>query len=341
MFSSEFRWRAVTLLYAYSIPGERVARIFGVSGRTVRRWYAQFKACGHVMPGRRRQTTTHTPNLLAFVSQYVKFHPCFYVEELQLELRNKFGSSRKGLSTSSILRILKFDLRLSRKVLERRAREAVPKEIEAFTAKMQCWYRYPEQLLFVDESSKNGLDSMRRYAWSERGTKAIVRVPFARGKRVSILAACDVRGFVAWRTTRGTFTRKKFHRAFVSSVMKLLNPWPLPRSILVLDNARIHMYAELEDAVHACGAILLFLPPYCPHFNPIEVMFGQLKRWLGRHANLAFPLHPERVLAIAMRECVKSDETGVNLFRHCGYGVAGLNSAVFAVDIEEMTPDRR
>lgn len=79
---------------------------------------------------------THTRELLAFVSQNVKQHPCFYVEEL--ELCSKFGSARNGLSVSTILRILKFNLHLYRKVLERRAREPVPQEIEAFTAKMRC-----------------------------------------------------------------------------------------------------------------------------------------------------------------------------------------------------------
>lgn len=115
----------------------------------------------------------------------------------------------------------------------------------------------------------------------------------------------------------------------MSHVIPLLNPWPLPRSILVVDNARIHMYKELEEAVHQCGAILLYLPPYCPHLNPIEVMFGRLKHWLQRYANLAFPACPELVLKVAMRECVKRDGVGVNLFAHCGYEYGHLRESVF------------
>lgn len=65
---------------------------------------------------------------------------------------------------------------------------------------------------------------------------------------------------------------------FVKRVIPLLNPWPLPRSIVVLDNATNHMYRELEDAVHQCGARLLFLPPYCLELNPIEIGFGALKK---------------------------------------------------------------
>lgn len=332
MYSAEYRWRAVTLHYAYGVPCEMVGRILGVSGRAVRRWYDQFKSTGHVLPGSRAPRPTFSSDVVEFVSVYVRGHPCFYVEELLVELKRQFPDQRKGLSTTSILRLLRFQLGLSRKVLERRAREAVPIEVATYMAKLRCFYTYPEQLLFLDETSKNGLDSMRGYAWSKRGTKAIARVPFKRGARVSIMAACDVRGFVAWVTTRGTFTRKAFHRAFVNQVVRHLNPWPLPRSIVILDNAVIHMYAELEQVVQACGAILLYLPPYCPQLNPIEVMFGRLKQWLIRHANLTFSLYPELVLNVAMKECLKGDDGGVNLFSHCGYGRGGLNECAFELE---------
>ncbi|KAF4127371.1 Homeodomain-like domain [Phytophthora infestans] len=124
MYSADFRWRAITLHYAYSVPCEQVSRSFGVSGRTVRRWYKEFKSSGHVMPDSRDSSNVRDPEVLAFVSKYAKEHPCFYVEELQAALRIKFGADKTGLSASSILRLLKFELRLSRKVLERRAREA-------------------------------------------------------------------------------------------------------------------------------------------------------------------------------------------------------------------------
>ncbi|OWY99559.1 Transposase, partial [Phytophthora megakarya] len=48
---------------------------------------------------------------------------------------------------------------------------------------------------------------------------AIVRTPFAQGESISILAGCDINGFVAWRTTRGTFDRVEFHRVFVDGIV--------------------------------------------------------------------------------------------------------------------------
>jgi hypothetical protein len=102
---------------------------------------------------------------------------------------------------------LNFDLNLSRKVLTKSARECVPEEVSNYKAKLQAIYSFPAQLLFIDETSKDGRHAYRRYAWSKRNTPAVVKLPFRRGERVSILAALDHRGFVSWETTRGTFTR--------------------------------------------------------------------------------------------------------------------------------------
>jgi hypothetical protein len=104
----------------------------------------------------------------------VKSFPCFYVEELRVELKQKFPGPGFRFSHATILRALRFDLGLTRKVLEKRAREAVPLEIATYKSKMQSFYSYPEQVVFVDETSKNGADAARKYAWSRRGTRAVV-----------------------------------------------------------------------------------------------------------------------------------------------------------------------
>lgn len=161
---------------------------------------------------------------------------------------------------------------------------------------------------------------LRKYDWSARSTPAQVDLPFSRVKRVSVLAVMDVRGFFAWGNVEETFTRAKFHSLFKSCILPFLNPWPLPRSIVVMDNAKIHMYEELQALVHEAGALLFFLPPYSPDLNPIEVGFSLLKRWIQRHANMAFRENPLAVLKVAMYQCTRQkDLVGEGFYRHCGY----------------------
>ena len=81
-------------------------------------------------------------------------------------------------------------------------------------------------------------------------------------------------GFISWKATEGTFTRNIFYDAFCENVVPFLNPWPLPHSIVILDNAKIHMFNELEDAVHQCGARLLFLPPIALNLTRLKYVSG-------------------------------------------------------------------
>ena len=267
-------------------------------------------------------------DVLIAVEKYCNDHPTFYIEELKDFLKTKFPTLT-NISESTICRALNFDLQLTRKKLTKAACEAAPAEIRIYHAKLKAIYSFPEQLIFIDETSKDGRDAFKRYARSKKGTKAVVRLPFSRGKRVSVVAALDCKGFFAWKCTRGTFTRNKFNDAFAETVIPHLNPWPLPRSIVIMDNAKIHMFKELEDSIHQAGARLIFLPPYSPELNPIEVCFGQLKRWIQKHANLVFPLYPEAVLEVGMRDCLTQADGTLGLYAHCGYEHGGLRDQFF------------
>ena len=339
MYSDDLRWRIVSLIHIYDIDIPFISDIFGPKPRSIQRWYKKFLSTGTVrdnVPSLRE--SRWPPEVVQDVEKYVNAHPTFYIEELQQHLRSKFPDL-KNTSDSTICRALNFDLRLTRKKLTKAAREAAPEEIKNYYDKLKAIYSFPEQLVFIDETSKDGRDAFRRYARSKRGTKAVVRLPFSRGNRVSVLAALDYTGFMSWKCTRGTYSRKRFHHAFSEKIVPHLNPWPGPRSIVIMDNAKIHMFKELEDAVHQCGARLIYLPPYSPELNPIEVCFGQLKRWIQKNANLVFPLYPEKVLDVAMRACTKDIQQGtLGLYGHCGYDDGSLRSHFFQ-DLQHLRED--
>ena len=265
-----------------------------------------------------------------FVGEYVQANPCFYMQELQDELQKTF-SHMTNFSLPTICRALRYDLKLSRKILEKRARESLPEQVLEYFNKLQEVYSYPEQLVFIDETSKDGRDALRRHGWSRINQPAVVQQPFQRGCRVSAVAAFDTSGFFAWKCTDGTFTRQKFHDAFLQVICPHLQPWPMPRSIVILDNAKIHMYHELAQVIHRSGAILIFLPPYSPQLNPIEQGFALLKLFLQKNCDLTFRICPEDVLKVAMPACTKLWDNGRPFFRSCGYDDKGLDKTVFGI----------
>jgi transposase len=53
-----------------------------------------------------------------------------------------------------------------------------------------------------------------------------------------------------------------------------------PGDIVVLDNVGAHKTADVRRLIHAAGARVLFLPPYSPDLNPIELCWSKLKALL-------------------------------------------------------------
>ena len=51
-----------------------------------------------------------------------------------------------------------------------------------------------------------------------------------------------------------------------------------------MDNLGSHKGSAVRAAIEAVGAMLLYLPPYSPDFNPIENAFSKLKALLRKAA---------------------------------------------------------
>ena len=156
MYSDDLRWRIVSLIHIYDIDLHFISDIFGPKPRSIQRWYKKFLKTGTVrdnVPAVR--ASRWPPDVIVEVEKYVKAHPTFYIEELKDYLRSQFPNLR-NTSESTICRVLNFDLQLSRKKLTKAAREAAPEEMQNYYDKLRPIYSFPEQLVFIDETSKDG-----------------------------------------------------------------------------------------------------------------------------------------------------------------------------------------
>jgi transposase len=50
--------------------------------------------------------------------------------------------------------------------------------------------------------------------------------------------------------------------------------------VVVMDNLSAHKVAGVRELITAYGAVLLYLPPYSPDFNPIEQCWSKIKQIL-------------------------------------------------------------
>ena len=65
--------------------------------------------------------------------------------------------------------------------------------------------------------------------------------------------------------------------AFRAYIEQLLVPTLTIGDTVIMDNLPAHKVAGVREAIEAAGAKLVYLPPYSPDFNPIEMAFSKFK----------------------------------------------------------------
>ena len=105
-------------------------------------------------------------------------------------------------------------------------------------------------------------------------------------------------------------------RIFETWVETQLAPTLSKGDIVILDNVAFHKSETAAEMVRAKGAWLLFLPPYSPDPNPIEMAFSKLKALLRKHAAPSFD-----AISMALGEIVSlfSATECQNFFKAAGY----------------------
>jgi transposase len=168
--------------------------------------------------------------------------------------------------------------------------------------------------VFLDECGVT-TDLLRRYGRSPSGTRVRDHAPFGHWETHTVVVGLRLDGLSAPAVFDGPIDNP----SFLAYIEQVLVPSLQPGDVVVLDNLAVHKQPEVRQAVEAAGAVLQFLPPYSPDFNPIELAFAKLKAFL----RAARPRSFDQVCALiaAALDLFTSTECR-NFVRHCGYRVA-------------------
>jgi transposase len=133
------------------------------------------------------------------------------------------------------------------------------------------------RLIFLDETGVT-TNMVRRYGRAPRGRRVRGYAPAGHWKITTFLAGLTLDGLVAPLVIDQPMNRE----IFTQYIRQFLVPELRPGDIVILDNLSSHKGAEAAALVDACGAKLLFLPPYSPDLNPIEMAFSKFKTLLRK-----------------------------------------------------------
>lgn len=173
----------------------------------------------------------------------------------------------------------------------------------------------PRRLVFLDETA-TPTTLTRRRARAPVGVRAVGRVPHRRWQAVTLIASLSLGGMGEARSLDGALDRESFH----AYVEQALVPSLIPGQIVVLDNLAVHKSARALAAIAAAGCAVVFLPPYSPDLNPIELAFSKLKQ----HLRAVAARTVDTVIAAtgpALDAITPADAAA--FFTHCGYALTG------------------
>jgi len=152
----------------------------------------------------------------------------------------------------------------------------------------------------------------RRYGRAKCGHRLVAAVPHGHWRTTTFVGALRCDGLTAPLVIDGAINGE----LFLAYVEQVLVPTLRQGDVVIMDNLRVHKIAGVREAIEAAGAKLLFIPPYSPDLNPIELAFSKLTSLLRAQA-----IRTVDALCKALGDlCDRFSPTEcANYFRHNGY----------------------
>ena len=177
-----------------------------------------------------------------------------------------------------------------------------------------------EQLVFIDETGLT-TNMVRRYGRAPQGQRLVDRTPHGHWKTTTFVSALRHDRLTAPMVVDGPMNSA----VFLAYVRQVLVPTLNAGNIVVMDNLSSHKAAGVRQAIEAVGARLVYLPPYSPDYNPIEMAYSKLK-WLVRSAAQRtveglWSLVGRLLNQFPAGECRR-------YLRHCGYTMTPIRNAL-------------
>jgi transposase len=145
-----------------------------------------------------------------------------------------------------------------------------------------------------------------------RGQRVVCAVPHGHWKTTTLIAALDHTGVRCSMVVDGAVNGEVFE-AFVEQV---LVPTLHPQDLVILDNLSSHKGERTPQLIRAVEADVVYLPPYSPDLNPIELAFSKIQQRLRGLA-----CRTVEALWSTMQSALNVVTPGDALayFKHCGY----------------------
>lgn len=169
----------------------------------------------------------------------------------------------------------------------------------------------PTKLVFLDETGAN-TKMTRTHGRCSRGKRLVCKTPWGHWQTTTFTCGLRHDRIVAPWALDGPMNGE----AFLVYIRQVLAPTLSKGDVVIADNLSSHKVQGVREAIEARGARLLYLPPYSPDLNPIEMAFAKLKTLLRKASERTWDAICNRIGEI-LRKFTPTECN--NYFAHAGY----------------------
>ena len=169
-----------------------------------------------------------------------------------------------------------------------------------------------ERLAFIDETSVK-TNMAKTMGWAPLGQRLVDHTPFGHWHTQTFIGALRHDRLDAPWVISGAMNKEMFDLYVTSQLVPTLREG----DVIILDNLSSHKSTGAAQALRDIGAWFLFLPPYSPDLNPIEMAFSKLKALLRKAAARTYDGLWQAVGNVCN---LFTDEECFNFFKAAGYG---------------------
>ena len=154
----------------------------------------------------------------------------------------------------------------------------------------------------------------RTYGRAPTNERVYGSVPKNWGDNITLSAGLTRDGLIAPLRLIGAMNSDVFE----AYVEQFVVPELRPGDVVVMDNLSAHKRASIGALIAGAGAELVYLPPYSPDLNPIEMVWSKVKAVLRTIGARTFD-ELEEAIVIALAAISSTD--AANCIAHAGYSL--------------------
>lgn len=325
--SDDVKYHALYAYYFLGFSKSKIGTLYNKDPKTITNWITRYEETGVLS----RMSTVRAPQKIdddkrEWILNLYRACPILYLEEAKCKFERNFGIT---ISASYICKIL-HENNFSWKTLEIRALQIKDQDIEKFFYELNSIDWHYTSLVFLDEISVDNHGLIRTKGYGIVGKKLIFRGEFNRKPRMSLLCFLGQNGILETYQTEGTFSRLKFFECLKNFALSgICHVYTGQHSVWILDGAKIHCHPAIVRYLRSIGIIPIFLPAYTPFYNPIEIVFGIVKK----HLKKTFAKSTENMELQVNAEFNRMRNFGcTSIFKKCGYVMSGIFDPTVAQD---------